>query len=321
VCKNLLKDRDSLGLPSKITFGIEIEFVYAIRYKVRSDLFEKYLKKKLKGEWKLENDETVCDSDKIYSNYGGEAISDILIDTKDTWQDIKLVCDTIKSNKGKSNDKCGAHVHVGSNIFEDNLKYYARFSKLWTVYEDIIVRFCYGEDERARSMLYYYAASNRDVFKYIDLFYKGDKSIRSFDEFVKAYSTSKNLMVSFKGMDKEWIVNKYGNVKNWDEYRTLEYRGGNGTLNPVVWQNYVNLYTKIMLCCLDDSKNWDYVDKLFYDNIYNDNMLVVNDNMVDEFCNFIFDNDLDKYNFLVQYYKSELEFNNNLNRKVKMLLK
>lgn len=313
--QNSIEYRYNLGIDNDVTFGTEIEFIGAYREAVRFDLMKGYLKKRLHTEWLLENDETLC-NEGIFSAVGGEAISGILRDDKIVWQDIKFVCDSIKLNGGGVNDKCGAHVHVGVNIFDNNFKYYARFIKLWTVYENIIVRFCYGENEFARSMLYYFAASNRNIFKHIDLFYKNDRIIRSFEEFIQYYSTFKNLMVSFKGMSKEWIMQKYHNPKNWEDYRTLEFRLANGTLNHVIWQNYVNLYTKMMLCCLDDSKDWDNIDRLFYHNIHCDSELDTTLDNVRLFCDFVFYNDIDKSNFLLQYYKSDLEFGHKLIKKV-----
>lgn len=304
---DLIKERDILEIPNNITFGLEIEFAKANRRYIAERLNLAYKNKKISNPWNLENEETIYDDNIFFSNYGGEAISAILTDNKNTWNDIEFTCGEIKNYGGIINKKCGAHVHTGISIFEDNLKYYSRLMKIWTIFENIIIRFCYGEFNNPRENFCYFAAYNTPFFKNIDLFYKNDKQLKSFDEFVAKYSKYKTLAVSFQLLDEKYIKNKYGNnIKDWYKYRTLEFRAGNGTLNPVIWQNYVNLYTKIMLCCLDDSKDWDYIDKEFYNNILNDDIEIkYNLNKAQLFFDFIFNNPLDKYNFLVQYSKNE----------------
>lgn len=303
-----LKNRKKLDLPKDMTFGLEIEFAKADRTYVEDEIIDAIKNNKLTNNWLLENEETLYE-EKVFSIYGGEAISGILTDSNENWKDVKLVCDTIKKYRGIISDKCAAHVHVGANVFLDNLKYYSRLAKLWTVYEDIIIRFCYGESNEPRPNMEYFAKSNFEIFKYIDLFYKNDKQIRSFDDFLRAYSPCKNLAISFRRLDEKFIKAKYGNnIKNWQDYRTFEFRLGNGTLNENIWQNYTNLYTKILLCCLDDNKDWDKIDKKFYEIINNETYDIDNNYNLEkaiEFCNFVFDNELDKMNFLLQYAKND----------------
>lgn len=298
-----LETRDTINLPSDVTFGVEIEFAKANKLDVEDELKNKTLYKK----WKVENDETIYEDDIPYSIYGGEAVSDILIDNKKDWNSISYACNSIKKNNGAINQNCGAHVHVGGNIFDDNLKYYARFMKLWTIYEDVITRFCFGEYNMPRSTFYQYSGSCANLFKHIDKFYKNDKVIKDFAEFINCYARFKNEAVSFYGLDRQNILQKYGkNIKNWQDYRTIEFRGGNGTLNPAIWQNYVNLDTKLMLICLDESKDWDMIDKLFYQNINEEEFSFdINLPKALEFANLVFNNDIDKQYFLIQYLKQD----------------
>ena len=59
-----------------------------------------------------------------------------------------------------------------------------------------------------------------------------------------------------------------------------------------------------MLCCLDDSKDWDFVDKLYY--YYNNGREKVKNLLTPELlCDFVFDKELDKNYFLTQFYKKD----------------
>lgn len=301
-----LEKRNTINLPSDVTFGVEIEFAKASKLYVEDEIETGFKNNILNKNWKVENEKTLYESGVCYSIYGGEAVSDILVDSKSDWNGISYVCDSIKKYRGKINQNCGAHVHIGENIFAGNLKYYARFMKLWTIYEEIITKFCFGEYNTPRKSFYSFSGSCTNLFKHIDLFYKNDKVIRSFDEFISCYSRFKNEAVSFYGVDKQNILKKYGSDVDWEHYKTIEFRAGNGTLNPVIWQNYVNLYTKLMLTCLDDSKDWDMIDKLFYKNIEQEDFSFdINIPKALEFVDLIFDNNVDKEYFLTQYLKKD----------------
>jgi len=89
---------------------------------------------------------------------------------------------------------------------------------------------------------------------------------------------------------------------------TIEFRCPNGTLNPIIWQNNVNLFTKLLLFCKEESyqpevvearekiNNHKYMKLEWYDEIYLQQAL--------EFSDLIFSNNLDKIYFLKQYLKS-----------------
>lgn len=61
-----------------------------------------------------------------------------------------------------------------------------------------------------------------------------------------------------------------------------------------------------MLTCLDDSKDWDMIDKLFYKNIEQEDFSFdINIPKALEFVDLIFDNNIDKEYFLTQYLKKD----------------
>ena len=299
--------RNSIGIGEDVTFGVEIEFAGARKRYVKEVLEKAYKNKFISSEWDVKYEETIYKDLEDGYVYGGEAISDILTDNYSSWNDIKYACDKIKLFNGEINQNCGAHVHVGANIFNDDMKYYDRLMKLWIIYEDIILRFCFGEDNIPRNNFEYFAGSPYVYFKIMyDNFYKNNRLNLTYDEFVRGVCFSescKNLAISFRCLDKEFVKNKYKNVYNWYDYKTLEFRAGNGTLNPVIWQNYINLYTKLLLCCLDDNKDWDMIDRKFNQEILNEELESYDYEKAVEFISFVFNNRLDKDNFMLQYVK------------------
>ena len=302
--------RDELNLNKDIKFGIEIEFDKARKRYVSEVLEDAYKNKVINKKWDVVYDETINSFKSKSHTRGGEAVSSILNDTKETWNNIKYTCDTIKYFGGKINNNCGAHVHLDASILKDNMKYYDRLMKLWIIFEDVIIRFCYGEKNNPRNMLDLFSKSPYVFFKVIyDNYYKNNKLNLTFEQFVKGPKSPtwyKNLSVSFRGLDEDFLKKKYNNNDNWYNHRTIEFRACNGTLNHIVWQNYVNLWTKLFLCCINDSKDWDKIDKLFikyYNNYKKSDKYNIEKAIY--FSDFIFDNDIDKYNFMLQYIKEE----------------
>ena len=304
-----IKYRDNLNLNKNITFGVEIEFDKARKRYVSEALNEAYNNKNINNKWKVVYEETIHSFKGKTHIYGGEAVSDILKDNKYTWYNLKYTCDKIKQLDGVINKNCGSHVHLGANILEDNIKYYDRLMKIWVIYEDIILRFCYGETDKPRNNFNQYAGSPYLLFKIIyDNFYHNNKLNLSYDKLIKGLNYSiacKNLSLSFRGLDEEFLINKYKNSNDWYNYKTLEFRAGNGTLNPVIWQNYINLYTKLLLCCINDNKDWDKIDKLFIEKYNCEQLDDFNYEKAIDFSNFIFDNDIDKDNFNLEYIKDK----------------
>ena len=103
------------------------------------------------------------------------------------------------------------------------------------------------------------------------------------------------------------------NLKNMSYFNsrkarnTVEFRCPNGTLDEITWQNNVNFFVKFMILCKKGHFDKDKVlrrdsinkDKIFtyhdYNKLYIDEAL--------ELVDLVFDNNLDKINFLKQYLK------------------
>ena len=87
---------------------------------------------------------------------------------------------------------------------------------------------------------------------------------------------------------------------------TLEFRTPNATLNPIIWQNNLNTFVKLLKYTANSSFDMDIVNKRQIlnkklINPYNYNEIPIEE--VLEFIDLIFDNNLDKIYFLRQYIK------------------
>ena len=284
----LLEYRKTLNLESKDTFGIEIETEDIIDY---NDIFSAFAIYEDEG-WTKKEDSSLDD--------GLEFTSPALSDDKDSWLAIKRVCNILK-NYSSINDKCAAHVHVGAQILPNNWEIFSRFLLLWATYEDVIYRFCDGEYSITRSGINDYALQcNFDFNEYYNLL-----SVRKESIFLQVFNELRKMDNNAVSFEKCSLLGVY-KFNN-----TIEFRNPNGTLNPVIWQNNINLFIKMLYYVTSDRFNYDIIlnrrrintkNYLYFSN-YN---MIHLDNAL-EFCDLIFNNNLDKVYFLKQYLKNNNE--------------
>lgn len=295
-----LELRDILNISSDITFGLEIEFEDA-----RRDIIEFELRKLFStGNW------PVVDDGSLYN--GGEVNSPILNNTSDAWKDLKQVCSIVSDNAYVMDNSSG-HIHIGMNILGNNPKYWGNFVKLWMAYENIIFRFLNGEYITSRGGILEEA---RPIFK--DLIDKLDKGrISDYEKKVNASYIIKLLDSGEDFIERRKRSINFTNISSIEPYKynlneymsTIEFRSPNGTFDPVIWQNNINLLVNLLLYAKSDNFDDDIVNKRIrlmkedyipsniykYFRIYNEQVL--------ELCDLIFNNNLDKIYFLRQYYK------------------
>lgn len=279
-----LKLRKSLGFSEYVTFGLEIEFEYAMTERIKKVLEEENLINKL---WYLKSDSSL--------KKGAEISSPVLTDSNYNWQTLKKVCNIVKE-RAQIYENSSGHIHIGTQVLGNNTSSWLNFLKLWAVYENIIFRFLYGEFLTSRLNICHYAnvVSNKFYNTYLKFI---NSNPRNVNDIINDISHNKFQAVNFL------------NVTNPEKYyynNTIEFRSPNGTLNPIIWQNNVNL----LLHILTYSKNSNFDDDTIrnryrsiesndfynYKNIYLKQAL--------ELADLIFDNNFDKIYFLRQYLKS-----------------
>ena len=305
--KYYLEFRDKLGLSFKETFGIEIEIENYIEWgKFKFFELPSQLSNVLgNGKWDVRNDLS------LYQ--GREFVSPILTDKKEDWESIKMACE-FSSAVGKIDVNCASHIHGGAQILGENYIYWYRFFKLWSIYENVIYRFFYGEYLTNRPKMLKYA---RPAASFLDERLKLLKSnteyklidmLRIIEPKGVDEKYTKNFGISYWRMLADDNYDLYEDFNKMNDGCTLECRVPNPTLDEIVWQNNINFFIKLMLFCKSDKFNDDILDRRkkevfenfsnlpMYSNIYLEQAIELSD--------MIFDNNLDKLYFLRQYVKS-----------------
>lgn len=297
--KYYLELRKSLGLNEDITFGLEIEFGDALIPAIEIEMNNIF-----------GYDNWVMVPEDSFPN-GAEINSPILTDNEKIWIDLSNVCDIVNSNAYVT-DSTSGHIHIGVQIFGNNPKYWRNFALLWATYENIIFRFLYGEYISHRSVIGKYATPVAlDFINNLDRIEDRSKMINAsymfkvFDSGEDNVKLRRRKSINFTNVSK---LQPYM-YDRCSKMNTVECRVANGTFNPIIWQNNVNLIVKLMLYCKSDKFDEDVIMKRMrqmveeeipsniyrYSRIYNDQAI--------EFADLVFDNNLDKIYFLRQYLK------------------
>ena len=280
-----LELRDKLGFSDSITFGLELEFEHANRNRIEDKLCDAGLYSK----WVVKGDSSL--------DRGAEINSPILRDEKENWIDLRNVCDIVKEHAiiGKNS---GGHIHIGTQVLGSNKEHWLNFIKLWSIYENIIFRFLYGDSLTHRASLERYAKPLSETL-WEDFKCLKEDNLISMYEFVVRLKHDRYQAINFKNVN---------GINSFSRDNTIEFRCPNGTLEPVIWQNNVNLLVNILKYSKSNKYDDDTIDKRreingdkYYDlEWYNQIYLVQALELVD----MLFDNNLDKVYFLRQYLKS-----------------
>ena len=278
--------REKLNLKPYTTFGLEIEFENLILKNTKALIKKSFPTSK----WTLRGDTTL--------KQGAEVNTPILRDSIETWQQIEKICKQIK-NFAEIGTNSGGHIHVGVQILEGNLDYWLNFIYLWSIYENIIFRFSYGEFAMERPMLKSHAQPIAKEFNYVYQIFSEGKNELDLDDFFNLTAHQKYKAVNF---DHIMLPNLFA-INN-----TIEFRCPNGTLNPVIWQNNLNLFINLLEYSKNQKFNKDILDKRKittkdkYNNLEYYNEIDINQAL--ELCDLIFKTNKEKLYFLRQYLKS-----------------
>ncbi len=289
-----LSYRSTLSLEDQVTFGIELEEEGVSLDQVEWFLYQHHIK-----HWKT-------DTDGSLKGPSCEIKSPILHDQENDWKQLKKICIFLKKNGAISNRNAGGHLHIGTQILGLNYQYWENFLKLYACYEPVLFRFGYGDKLTPREKLMHYATPRRKVVKQIlRELPKGNSDVQLL------FSPISNCLLDHRGAIAFGSRTFYTSTPEEGKDKTIEFRFPNATTEEVIWQNNINTFCKMMTSCtqgidqdfLDykfakqEEKGWpsDYADSLIYQEILLKDAL--------EFADLVFDNNLDKYYFLRQYFK------------------
>ena len=199
----------SIGLPSKMTIGVEIEAEGRI-----SEILPKVI-----GIWKAKQEDSL--------QYGIEYVTKNPInDNKSSIYEIYRINEILKAVGMKTSGRCGGHVHIGADYItsEEGFK---ELLELWGNAEEVYYLIANKEGELPRENIPYYAPPISREMKRIKT-----ENI-SEDEFVA--NAQKIIESRYRGLNIQNI--NIDNSKN-----TIEFRVSNGTLDGNTWIENIRLY-------------------------------------------------------------------------------
>ncbi|MBR2708000.1 MAG: amidoligase family protein [Bacilli bacterium] len=276
-----LKYRDGLDIDA--TFGIEIEYEGILKYMINRHIKNNF------QTWKIKEDESLV--------FGSEIISPIMTDEIEYWKQIKEICKFLKRMHVVTNDNAAGHIHIGTHILGKDIEKWRKFLKTYTIYEDILFRFLYGDKISARKRILKYSKPISDLLK-LEL----DKI-----NHLEDINQIKNILPPYSKTQAINFMNiKTSCIDLLAEKNTIEFRSPNATVDEIVWQNNINTLAKLII----NSKN---IDESFLDYKISENENATEKRMYTyneiclkkalEFTDLIFDKDIDKIYFLKQYIK------------------
>lgn len=289
--KYRLKYREGIQVPIDNSFGVEIEFgnipLIMVKDLVKDLPSYRY--------WSAHEDSSV-ETCKYGQILGGEVSSDILHNTKEDWEHLYMILKYLKQLGAKATDKTGFHIHVGAQIFGENLEYVKRFVKVWCIFEEIIFRFGYGRRAIPRTFIKEHASPIAPIYYAL---YQKNRYFWDALTTTKMFDFGKQKSVSFKNYhylsDEEEINN------------TIEIRCPNGTLDANIVQNNISFFLKLMLYVTSERYDSSLIERLFnkmpLKNLEDYTFLNIEKALL--LSDLIFEQSRDKMNFLRQYVKKD----------------
>ena len=289
-----LEYRNKLNVSNKGSIGCEIEFENKKKNLLTP---QEEIDYEIQPGWILREDGSL--------KHGGEIISPIFYNNVSSWENFKKIFDLF-DEKHCIRSTCSSHVHIGVPLLGSKPNSWNNFLRLWSVYENIIYRFCYGEYINPRSSIGKYA---------FPIAGKIDNCLDNIQkEYSDYYDPTKIMPLKEYEFKSKLLKSRYSavnflnvsNLTRFGEYNTLEFRVANGCLNPIVWQNFINLYLSMLEYSksnlfdmdtvmkrrekIDNFGKFECYNKLYYDQLV-------------EFCDLIFKRNIDKVYFIRQYLK------------------
>lgn len=199
----------SIGLPSKMTIGIEIEAEGRI-----SEILPKVI-----GIWKAKPEDSL--------QYGIEYVTkEPINDNESSIYEIYRINEVLKTVGMKTSGRCGGHVHIGADHItsEEGFK---ELLELWGNAEEVYYLIANKEGELPRENIPYYAPPISREIQRIKT-----ENIPE-DEFL--VNAQKIIESRYRGLNIQNI--NIDNSKN-----TIEFRVSNGTLDGNTWIENIRLY-------------------------------------------------------------------------------
>lgn len=199
----------TIGLPSKMTIGVEIEAEGKI-----SEILPEAI-----GIWKAKQEDSL--------QYGIEYVTkEPINDNESSIYEIYRINEVLKTVGIKTSGRCGGHVHIGADYITEE-EGFKELLELWGNAEEVYYLIANKEGELPRENIPYYAPPiSRDIQRM-----KAENIPE--DEFL--VNAQKIIESRYRGLNIQNI-----NVNNGKN--TIEFRVSNGTLDGNTWIENIRLY-------------------------------------------------------------------------------
>lgn len=208
-----------LSIPDEMTFGVEIEVEGINNRIVRKGI--------LPDGWVPTPDPTL--------RHGVEAVSPIL--KKGSEENISRVCSILNSLNLEATRNCGGHVHFGSAYFGQDVNSYKNLIEILSCIEGLLYLIANQEGDIPRKYAFKYSlpitSKIEEVINNDPSFFDKANSFNRFSRVIKSVQATRFSSVNFNNVG----------VPHKD---TIEFRLANGTVNPNVWIDNVNLFGALM---------------------------------------------------------------------------
>ncbi len=208
-----------LSIPKEMTFGVEIEVEGTNNRIVRKGI--------LPEGWVPTPDSTL--------KHGVEAVSPILRNNAE--EDISKVCSILKSLDLEATRNCGGHVHFGSSYFGEDVNCYKNLIEILSCVEGLLYLIANQEGDIPRKYAFKYSlpitSKIEDVVSNDPSYFEKANSFNRFARVIKSVQATRFSSINFNNLG----------IPHKD---TIEFRLANGTLNPNVWIDNVNLFGALM---------------------------------------------------------------------------
>lgn len=286
---------DKIGLNYEDTFGVEIEYKGVPRKLIDFYVDENMRDYRSVVEWQSIDEPNLIG--------GGEVTSRILHDEKESWLELKKICQFLKDNKSNNLIMAGGHVHAWAGILGNDHNNWRRLAKMYAYFEPILYHFGTGDKINLRESIFRMAYPVSD-----DLISKMWRF-----EYAKSMNDIKSALpmhTKYLGLNFKHVL--FNNLLDY-EGNTIEFRFPNATIEEVIWQNNIRVFVSLLVACTQK------IDEEFLDEkIREEEFLLFSFNSREEalkryrrldlrrallFADMVFNNNYDKACFLRQYTK------------------
>lgn len=220
-----------INLPENMTIGIEIESEGKQSEFIRD--LEKFYK-----DWIIKYDASI--------KKGVEIVSPILTPSRS--EEIYQVCNRLHLCGQEITPSCGGHIHIGANYLTTADSFKALIT-IWEEIEKLLYIISNKEGEIPRESIKRFAKTvSPKIMKAIK---SGEINLEKEEELGEFISELQKVQKKDEiAGDEKYYGIQFNNVKKDDstikEKNTIEFRLSNGTIDPDIWIENINLYGSII---------------------------------------------------------------------------